>query len=379
MASLGALHTQAGKESNIVKGEAVITEAHLMAAAFNTMEESLMSVAETAQNLFGDDGIMLSAMATSMAGFTNLAQGVMAAFGDEGYIAQSTNKTAATVAVVAQAAADSIGMIMQLSAAKTQMAVKEIDNLINAEKKRDGKSKESVAKIAGLEKKKEMIKRKAFEDNKKMMLAQAIMSTAAAIAAAIAGPPPLPWSAVFGVMAAVMGAAQISIIKGMTYKGGSGTAPSAPQEISVGKRVHKIDVSRSPSAGELSYLRGEKGLGNAGNFIATGGAAGMIKNYATGGIIVGEQGPEMITPTGGGYAVTPNDALRAGGTTNANFTINAVDAAGVEEVLTNQRGNIISMIREAAHDHGEEFIEAVDTNAYGDASTSNTWTGKGGG
>jgi hypothetical protein len=37
------------------------------------------------------------------------------------------------------------------------------------------------------------------------------------------------------------------------------------------------------------------------------------------------------------------------------------------------------MIREAAHDHGEEFIEAVDTNAYSDASTSNTWTGKGGG
>jgi hypothetical protein len=103
----------------------------------------------------------------------------------------------------------------------------------------------------------------------------------------------------------------------------------------------------------------------------------MIRNYAAGGIIVGEQGPEMISPRGG-IEVTPNGALGSG-TTNANFTINAVDAAGVEEVLTNQRGNIISMIRAAAHDHGEEFIEAVDTNAYSDASTSNTWTGKGGG
>ena len=83
-----------------------------------------------------------------------------------------------------------------------------------------------------------------------------------------------------------------------------------------------------------------------------------------------------MSPTG--YEVIPNDRL-GGGTTNANFTINAVDATGVQEVLTNQRGNIISMIREAAHDHGEEFIEAVDTNAYGDASTANTWTGKGGG
>ena len=53
-----------------------------------------------------------------------------------------------------------------------------------------------------------------------------------------------------------------------------------------------------------------------------------------------------------------------GRTTNANFTINALDAAGVAEVLTAQRGNIIRMIREAAHEHGEEFIEGVNTNAY---------------
>ena len=132
------------------------------------------------------------------------------------------------------------------------------------------------------------------------------------------------------------------------------------------------------SAGELSYLRGEKGIGStAQTFTPTGGAAGLIKNYAAGGVIVGEQGPEIISPRGA-YEVTPNGAL-TGNTTNANFTINAIDAQGVEDVLTNQTGNIISMIRSAAHDHGEEFIEAVDTNAYGDASTANTWTGKGGG
>ena len=53
-----------------------------------------------------------------------------------------------------------------------------------------------------------------------------------------------------------------------------------------------------------------------------------------------------------------------GGTTNANFTINAVDAAGVEQVLMGQRGSIINMIREAAHEHGEEFIEGVNTASY---------------
>ena len=50
---------------------------------------------------------------------------------------------------------------------------------------------------------------------------------------------------------------------------------------------------------------------------------------------------------------------------NVNFTINAVDAAGVEQLLVAQKGNIIGMIREAANEHGEEFMEGVNTNAYG--------------
>ena len=45
--------------------------------------------------------------------------------------------------------------------------------------------------------------------------------------------------------------------------------------------------------------------------------------------------------------------------------INAVDAAGVEDVLSNQRGNIIRMIREAANENGERFLETVDTQTYG--------------
>ena len=54
-----------------------------------------------------------------------------------------------------------------------------------------------------------------------------------------------------------------------------------------------------------------------------------------------------------------------GGQTNVNFSISAVDATGVQELLTAQKGNIIGMIREAAHEHGEEFIEAVNTGSYG--------------
>ena len=39
-------------------------------------------------------------------------------------------------------------------------------------------------------------------------------------------------------------------------------------------------------------------------------------------------------------------------------------------MLEAQRGNIIGMIREAAHDHGEEFLEPVDTSAYGGTDTN---------
>ncbi len=50
--------------------------------------------------------------------------------------------------------------------------------------------------------------------------------------------------------------------------------------------------------------------------------------------------------------------------TNVNFSINAVDAAGVEDLLMRQRGNIIGMIREAANEHGEVFLEGVQESSY---------------
>jgi hypothetical protein len=45
--------------------------------------------------------------------------------------------------------------------------------------------------------------------------------------------------------------------------------------------------------------------------------------------------------------------------TNVNFSIQAIDSSGVEDLLMRQRGNIISMIREAANSHGEFFLESV--------------------
>ena len=165
-----------------------------------------------------------------------------------------------------------------------------------------------------------------------------------------------------------MGLMQVAMISKTQFAGAApeGGGVGAPPSIEVGKRSNKVDVSQRATAGELAYLRNARGVGtNANNFQAIGGAAGLRKGYATGGeILVGEQGPEVIKPTAEGYNIVPNDQL-GGKPVNAHFTINAIDAQGVEEVLMGQQGNIISMIRSAANDYGEEFLETVNTDVYG--------------
>ena len=54
-----------------------------------------------------------------------------------------------------------------------------------------------------------------------------------------------------------------------------------------------------------------------------------------------------------------------GGETNVNFNISAVDGASVQNMLNEQQGNIIAMIRQAANDNGEGFLETVDPTVYG--------------
>ena len=330
--------------------------------AIQLMSQSLMDLGDTVENVLGKDGALLAGLARASAGFVALTTGYAQAM-------QTADTTSEKVAASASAIAGGIGQIMNLTSAVAAQSVNDIDKQIAAEKKRDGKSKESIAKMAAMEKKKENVQRKAFNLNKKLMIAQAIASTAAGIAAT------LPLMAVPGMqglatgimaMIAGVGAAQVALIAQLSFSGGaSSTAKAPPQSISIGKREDKVDVSQGASSGELSYLRGERGVGSNANSFTPGGAAGMKRGYATGGeILVGERGPELAQVTDTGVNIVPNDKM-GGGTTNANFTINAVDAAGVAEVLAAQRGNIIGMIREAAHEHGEEFIEAVETGSYG--------------
>jgi hypothetical protein len=299
----------------------------------------------------------------------SVAQGALVMADAFDTMTTSIEEGGSKMAARAQFAAAAISQISTIMAANSKAQIAEIDKQIEAEKKRDGKSAESVAKIKAMEKKKEAMERKAFERNKKMQMAQTIASTAAGIAGVLAGiKDPIvtaPLAFATAVMIGAMGAAQLAIISKQKYSGGSGSVekPSG-QTLSIGKRDNTVDVSRGASRGELAYMRGERGVGsNANDFRPTGGAYGM-KNYAAGGegILVGEQGPEIVTPTQP-VDVTP---MTSGGAQNVTFTINAVDAEGVEAVLERQRGNIIGMIRSAANGYGQNFLEQVDTDIVSD-------------
>ena len=292
-------------------------------------------------------------------------------------LASMPEKAVAALGAVS-AGLSAIGSIMQAS---SNARIAAIDKEIAAEKKRDGKTKESVARLAQLEKKKEAQKKKAFEVNKKLQMAQIVVSTAMGIAAAVAGAAmsamgtgplafktlPLFTKIMIGLVAAT-GAASLAMVAGTSYSGGGsiGSAgASAPGSVSVGSRGQSSDLSRSQSArGELGYFRGEQGIGGAENFRpAFYGKRNRAMGGATG-YVVGEQGPELFMPDRPGTIVPADDTAAVGGTTNVTFSINAIDASGVEDVLAEQQGNIIGMIRNAANSYGEDFLEDLDESTY---------------
>ena len=126
-----------------------------------------------------------------------------------------------------------------------------------------------------------------------------------------------------------------------------------------------MDVGRRAGSGELAYLRGARGMGTGpSDFI--GSAFYGKKMRAVGGAVagytVGEQGPELFVPEVPG-TIVPNDDVAMGQNVNVSFNVQAIDASSFNDALTEQRGNIIEIIREAANSSGEGFLESVDTQA----------------
>ena len=278
---------------------------------------------------------------------------------------------------IATAVSATLGAVGDILNAQSNARVAAIDKEIELEKKRDGKSKESLAKIAQLEKKKDAIKRKAFEANKKIQMAMVVANTAAAVSANVAAAShaaiyaglaaPAVFSGTLGLLNGItiaLGAAQLAIIAGTSYQGGGSIGSGGGGgvgSISVGNRKESTDLAKSKSAaGEQAYFRGDQGIGGPENFRA---AFYGKKHRAYGGnagYIVGEQGPELFMPDRPGTIVPADDTAEMGAASNVVFNINTIDASGVEEMLESQQGNIIGMLRSAANAYGEDFMESVD-------------------
>lgn len=263
-----------------------------------------------------------------------------------------------------------IAGIQQMLNASSNDRIANIDKEIAAEQKRDGKSAESLAKLDAMEKKKDAIARKQFNTNKKLMLAQAVMATAAGIANALGSGLPPPANIILAGIIGAMGAAQLAIIAGTQYE--SSYTPktvTTPSTMTIGKRGDSVDLAKGPNynaGGEVGYLRGASGTGsNASNFNTIGSAYGgeLMRGYGNRGFVVGEKGPEVITPETP-ITVTPANENNGSAPVNATINIQALDASDVQKVLVDQRGNIIQMLRDAANASGKGFMEDVNVNIY---------------
>lgn len=143
--------------------------------------------------------------------------------------------------------------------------------------------------------------KKAFEAAKAFNIANAIMNTYLAVTKAMATYP-WPFSLIAAGAALASGMAQVAQIRSQTYSG---------RQLG------------GPVMGNTPYL-------------------------------VGEAGPELFVPNTNG-SIVRNQDIGGGGPVNVNFTINAVDTAGFDELLTERRGVIQSIIRDAMLEKGQRF------------------------
>jgi hypothetical protein len=107
----------------------------------------------------------------------------------------------------------------------------------------------------------------------------------------------------------------------------------------------------------LAILTGGGSMG--GGFLSTSG--GSMKRASGGAVqkgqpyMVGEQGAELFIPNSTGQ-ITQSARGTDTGTTNINFTINALDVKGVEELLLDNRSTIVNVINGALNDQGKEAL-----------------------
>jgi hypothetical protein len=143
--------------------------------------------------------------------------------------------------------------------------------------------------------------KKAFQAAKALNIAEAIMNTFTGATAALKLPPPFGFIAAAATVAT--GLAQVATIRAQQYSG---------RQLG------------GPVMGGNTYM-------------------------------VGENGPELFTPTTTG-SITRNQDLPRGDNVNINFNINTVDSTGFDTLLATRKPMIIQMVRTAMNDKGNRSL-----------------------
>ena len=227
----------------------------------------------------------------------------------------------------------------------TSQQVSAIDAAIAAEQKRDGKSEASKAKLKKLEAEKLKIQQDAAKKQIIIQTAVAVMQAATAV--------PYPFSIPLMVAAGLAGAmalAQASSASGMSSIGDSGADTTS--YLTLGERQKNIDVSMSANAGELSYVRGGQGIGNANSFVPRAEGGNMYPGVS---YQMGEHGTEVITPMIPMKA-TPNDELKNSSNSTSGrpiiLNISAMDAASFREFASSNSGALRDAVELALNENG---------------------------
>jgi archaellum component FlaC len=145
----------------------------------------------------------------------------------------------------------------------------------------------------------------------------------------------------------------------------------------IGSSLMDILGNLGSSVGDIfNSIGGSLGdiLGSVGNMFGGGGGDGgfdmgtlfdigmMIFGAAEGGALnagqpymVGERGRELFIPNQSGTMI-PNHDLGTTGSTSINFTINATDVRGVQELLINNRATITNLVNQALNARGKSNL-----------------------
>lgn len=227
----------------------------------------------------------------------------------------------------------------------TSQQVSAIDAAIAAEQKRDGKSEASKAKLKKLEAEKLKIQQDAAKKQIIIQTAVAVMQAATAV--------PYPFSIPLMVAAGLAGAlalAQASSASSMSSIADSGADTTS--YLTLGERQKNIDVSMSANAGELSYVRGDQGIGNANSFVPRAEGGNMYPGVS---YQMGEHGTEVVTPMIPMKA-TPNDELKNSSNSTSGrpiiLNISAMDAASFREFASSNSGALRDAIELALNENG---------------------------